>query len=54
MTTLVTTVSDVAAFQPGASLDDQRLTHYGVGVAQGDHEVMGEDAIFIVVLLGQQ
>lgn len=54
VTTLMTTVADLSAFDPAGSLRDAGLTHFGVGVAQGDHDVMGEGAIYVVVLLGQR
>jgi uncharacterized protein YkwD len=54
ITTLVTTVADLAAFKPSESLGDKSIHSYGVGVAQGDHEVMGEGAIHIVLLLGHR
>ena len=54
VTTLVTTVADLAAFKPSESLGDRSITSYGVGISQGDHPVMGEDAIHIVLLLGHR
>lgn len=54
VTTLVTTVADLSAFEPAKNLTDASIRSFGVGVAQGDHAVMGEDAIHIVILLGHQ
>ena len=54
VTTLVTTVADLAAFKPKDSLRDASIRVFGAGVAQGDHEVMGEGAIHIVLLLAHK
>jgi hypothetical protein len=54
VSTLVTTVADIASFNPKGSLGDDKVRYMGVGVAQGDHPVMGDDAIYIVVLLGEK
>ena len=54
VTTLVTTVADLAAFKPKDSLSDRSVRVFGSGVAQGDHEVMGEGAIHIVLLLAHK
>lgn len=54
VTTLVTTVADLAAFRPKDSLGDASIRAYGAGIAQGDHEVMGEGAIHIVLLLAHK
>jgi uncharacterized protein YkwD len=54
VTTLVTTVADLAAFKPRDSLGDATIRAYGAGIAQGDHEVMGEGAIHIVLLLAHK
>ncbi|MEM9492256.1 MAG: hypothetical protein AAGC55_24120, partial [Myxococcota bacterium] len=53
VTSAVSTVADIAAFDADSVLSDKRITHYGVGVGQGNHPEMGENALFIVVLLGQ-
>jgi uncharacterized protein YkwD len=52
--TVLTTTADVAAFEPDKSLTDRTVMAYGLGVAQGDHEVIGEAAIHIVLLLGRR
>jgi uncharacterized protein YkwD len=52
VTTQVSTVSDLAAFHPSSSLSDRSLAAFGVGVAQGDHDVIGEAAIHIVLVFG--
>lgn len=54
VSTLVTTVSDIASFDPSGSLGDARVQHFGVGIAQGSHAVMGDGAIYIVVLLAER
>jgi len=54
VSTLVTTVADVASFDPTGSLGGANVGYHGIGIAQGDHPVMGEDAIYIVILLGQK
>jgi uncharacterized protein YkwD len=54
VTTLVTTVADLAAFKPEQSLGDKSIRAYGAGIAQGDHDVMGEGAIHIVLLLAHK
>ncbi len=53
ISTLVTTVSSVDAFDPSGSLGSARVSHHGIGIAQGNHPIMGESAIYIVVLLGE-
>lgn len=54
VTTVVTTVAALDAFEPQKSLKDSSIRAFGAGVSQGDHEVMGEDAIHIVLLLGHK
>lgn len=54
VSTLVTTVADINAFDPRGALGGPKVSHYGLGVAQGNHVEMGEGAIFVVVLLGQK
>lgn len=54
VTTLVTTVADLSAFKPEDSLADRSIRAYGAGIAQGDHDVMGEGAIHIVLLLAHK
>ena len=54
VSTLVTTVSDIASFDPSGSLGDAKVQHFGVGIAQGSHDVMGDGAIYIVVLLAER
>lgn len=52
VSTLVTTVADVASFDPEGSLGGPAVRFMGIGIAQGNHAVMGDGAIYIVVLLG--
>lgn len=54
VTTLVTTVADLAAWKPEKSLGDGSIRAYGAGISQGDHDVMGEGAIHIVLLLAHK
>ncbi len=54
VTTQVSSVADLAAFNPDTSLSDRSIAAFGLGVAQGDHEVMGEAAIHIVLLFGHR
>ncbi len=54
VTTQVSTVADLSAFKPSASLSQRSLVAFGVGVAQGDHEVMGESAIHVVLVFGHR
>ena len=41
-------------FDADPSLKSNSLVAYGLGVAQGDHEVMGEHAITVVLLFGHR
>ena len=52
--TIVSAVADISAFDPKAVLKDKRMTHYGVGVAQGHHPVLGESAIYVVLVVAHQ
>ncbi len=54
VSTLVTTVADIRSFNPKGALGGAAVRYMGVGIAQGDHPVMGDGAIFIVVLLGER
>jgi uncharacterized protein YkwD len=54
VTTVVSTVADVDAFNPDTVLTDRKTTHYGVGVAQGQHDVIGEGAIYIVLMVARE
>ncbi|HWM86682.1 MAG TPA: CAP domain-containing protein [Kofleriaceae bacterium] len=54
VTTQVSTVADLSAFKPDASLSARSLAAFGLGVAQGDHDVMGEAAIHIVLVFGHR
>jgi uncharacterized protein YkwD len=56
VTTVASTVADIDAFDAADALADTggaAFTHFGVGVAQGDHPVIGEGAVYIVVLLAR-
>ncbi len=54
VSTLVTTVSSISTFKPEGSLGGPKVRFFGVGVAQGNHPVMGDGAIYLVILLGQR
>lgn len=54
VSTLVTSVADIASFDPRDSLGDAQVKFFGIGIAQGNHPVMGDDAIYIVILLAQR
>jgi uncharacterized protein YkwD len=54
VTTQVSTVADVAAFRPDSSIANRSLTAFGLGIAQGDHDVIGESAIHIVLVFGHR
>ena len=53
-TTVVTAVGSVDAFEAESALVDKRMTHYGLGVAQGAHAELGERAIYVVLILAQR
>ncbi len=53
VTTIVNPVADLAQFPWGAVAQDQTMTHFGIGMAQGSHPVIGDGAIYVVVLVGQ-
>jgi len=54
VSTVITAVADVTAFDPASAVQEPAVSHFGVGVARGDHEVMGDDAFYIVLLLAEQ
>jgi uncharacterized protein YkwD len=54
VTTVVTALSELDAFDPKDALRDQQVTHYGLGLARGDHPELGAGALYIVLLLGQK
>jgi hypothetical protein len=54
VTTQVSTVADLSAFKPTPTLSSRSLVAFGVGVAQGDHDVMGESAIHVVLTFGHR
>ncbi|MBL4636668.1 MAG: hypothetical protein JKY56_22650 [Kofleriaceae bacterium] len=54
VSTLVTTVSSISSFEPADSLKGDKISYFGLGVAQGNHPVMGDGAIYLVILLGQR
>lgn len=54
VTTQVSTVADLSAFKPTRTLSQRSLVAFGVGVAQGDHDVIGESAIHVVLVFGHR
>jgi uncharacterized protein YkwD len=54
VTTVATTVADVADVEPGDNLRDASVAAYGLGIAQGDHPVMGARAVYVVLLYGHR
>jgi uncharacterized protein YkwD len=54
VTTQVSSVADLSAFKPTSTLSQRSMVAFGVGVAQGDHDVMGESAIHVVLLFGHR
>ena len=53
VTTSVMAVADIESFDAKEAIADEDVTHYGLGVAQGEHEDLGEQTLFIVLLLAQ-
>jgi hypothetical protein len=54
VTSQVSSVADLAAFRPSSSLSERTVAAFGVGIAQGDHDVMGESAIHVVLVFGHR
>ena len=48
----VTVVTDIDSVDLNDVIKDPKITDVGVGVAQGTHETLGENAIHVVLLLG--
>jgi uncharacterized protein YkwD len=53
VTMALTTVADIVSFDARATLHDRNITHYGLGVAQGWHDTLGENAIYVIVLIAE-
>lgn len=51
ITTSVIAVADVDAFDAQQAIGDPAVTGYGMGLARGPHAELGDDALFIVLLL---
>lgn len=51
ITTSVIAVADVDAFDAQQAIGDPAVTSYGMGLARGPHAELGDDALFIVLLL---
>jgi hypothetical protein len=53
--TVITAVSDLSSLSGQALFgDDATSSHVGVGVAQGSHPDIGDGALWIVLLVGEQ
>lgn len=52
VTTSVIAVADVESFDAREAIGDPSVTHYGLGVARGAHDDLGDGALFIIMLLG--
>jgi uncharacterized protein YkwD len=51
VTTSVIAVADVEAFDAQQHVGDAAVSHYGMGLARGAHAELGDNALFIVLLL---
>lgn len=51
---LLSVVGSLDSFDPSPAGTDPRMTNFGVGIAQGSHPKLGENAIFIVVMIGTE
>jgi hypothetical protein len=51
VTTSVIAVADVEAFDAQQHIGDPAVSHYGMGLARGAHAELGDNALFIVLLL---
>jgi uncharacterized protein YkwD len=51
VSTSVIAVADVEAFDAKQHVGDTAVSHYGMGLARGGHADLGDDALFIVLLL---
>ncbi len=40
-------------FDANKAKKDDRMTHFGVGISQGPHPNLGDNAIYVVVMLAQ-
>lgn len=52
-TTIIASVAEPAEFDMKELARHRSMTHYGLGVAQGKHPVIGDNAIYIVVVVAQ-
>ncbi len=53
-TTVVVAVGSVDTFSAESALVDKSMTDYGLGVAQGPHPELGEQAIYVVLILAKR
>jgi uncharacterized protein YkwD len=51
VTTSVIAIADVEAFDAQQHIGDPAVSHYGMGLARGAHAELGDNALFIVLLL---
>jgi uncharacterized protein YkwD len=54
VSSMVAVVSELDGFTPQRALEGSEVTHYGVGLVQADHAVMGDGAFTIVMLVGRR
>ncbi len=54
VSTLATAVADLAGFDAESALTDKTISYFGIGVSQGDHPEIGQQAIYIVILFGHR
>jgi len=53
VSTALVTLAKASAFSPAEVLGDPDWTHYGIGVAQGDHPEIGPGALHVVLVLAR-
>ncbi len=53
VSTALVTLARISAFDPADVLTDKTWTHYGIGLAQGPHPELGDNAIHVVLVLAQ-
>jgi hypothetical protein len=51
-TTVLTTVADIGSFDPGPTVRDPDFAFFGLGVARGNHQTLGDGVLYVVLLLG--
>jgi hypothetical protein len=51
---VITATSDLDALEGKSLLDDSKVDDVGIGIAQGSHPELGDNAVWIVILLGEK